>query len=140
MALYITIDSPLQMAADLPENDEAHLDAFQFIRDVPVRWDDTKIIAAEPGDYLTIARKTKGKDSWYLGAITDENSRDIAIGLDFLEPGKNYEATIYRDALTADWQANPEAYVIEKKPVNSKTKLPIHLAKGGGCAIQFIKQ
>ncbi|WP_461042033.1 glycoside hydrolase family 97 protein [Spirosoma harenae] len=140
LALYITIYSPLQMAADLPENYEKHLDAFQFIRDVPVEWDDTKIIAAEPGDYITIARKTKGKDSWYLGAITDENSRDIAIGLDFLEPGKTYQATIYRDALTADWQANPEAYVIEKKPVNSKTKLPIHLAKGGGCAIQFVKQ
>ncbi|GAB3994244.1 glycoside hydrolase family 97 protein [Spirosoma daeguense] len=140
LALFITIYSPLQMAADLPENYEPHLDAFQFIRDVPVDWDDTKIIAAEPGDYVTIARKTKGKDSWYLGAITDENSRDIAIPFDFLEPDKNYEATIYRDALTADWQANPEAYVIEKKLVNSKTLLPIHLAKGGGCAIQFIKK
>ncbi|OJW76033.1 MAG: alpha-glucosidase [Spirosoma sp. 48-14] len=140
LALYLTIYSPLQMAADLPENYEKHLDAFQFIRDVPVDWDDTKIIAAEPGDYITIARKTKGKDSWYLGAITDENSRDISVDLDFLEPGKTYEATIYRDALTADWQSNPEAYVIEKKPVNSKTRLPIHLAKGGGCAIQFLKQ
>lgn len=140
LALYITLYSPLQMAADLPENYEKHLDAFQFIRDVPVDWDDTKIIAAEPGDYLTIARKTKGKDSWFLGAISDENSRDISIDFDFLEPGKTYLATIYRDALTADWQANPEAYVIEKKPVNSKTRLPIHLAKGGGCAIQFVKQ
>ncbi|QDK83796.1 glycoside hydrolase family 97 protein [Spirosoma sp. KCTC 42546] len=140
LALYITLYSPLQMAADLPENYEKHLDAFQFIRDVPVDWDDTKIIAAEPGDYLIIARKTKGKDSWFLGAITDENSRDISIDFDFLEPGKPYEAIVYRDALTADWQANPEAYTIEKIPVNSKTRLPIHLAKGGGCAIQVKKQ
>ncbi|GAB4004175.1 glycoside hydrolase family 97 protein [Spirosoma migulaei] len=140
LALYITLYSPLQMAADLPENYEKHLDAFQFIRDVPVDWDDTKIIAAEPGDYLIIARKTKGKDSWFLGAITDENSRDISIDFDFLELGKTYEAIVYRDALTADWQANPEAYTIEKIPVNSKTRLPIHLAKGGGCAIQVKKQ
>ena len=140
LALYITLYSPLQMAADLPENYEKHLDAFQFIRDVPVDWDDTRIIAAEPGDYIAIARKTKGKDSWFLGAISDENSRELALDFDFLEPGKTYEATIYRDALTADWQANPDAYVIEKKSVNSKTRLPVHLAKGGGCAIQFVKQ
>ncbi|QMW04314.1 glycoside hydrolase family 97 protein [Spirosoma foliorum] len=137
LALYITLYSPLQMAADLPENYEKHLDAFQFIRDVPVDWDDTKIIAAEPGDYLIIARKTKGKNSWFLGAITDENSRDISIDFDFLEPGQAYEAIIYRDAATADWFANPEAYKIETIPVNSKTRLPIHLAKGGGCAIQM---
>jgi hypothetical protein len=139
LALYITIYSPLQMAADLPENYEKHLDAFQFIRDVPVDWDDTRILAAEPGDYVAISRKTKGKDSWYLGAITDENSRDLDIALDFLEPGKTYQATIYRDAPSADWDTNPEAYVIEKKSVTSKTKLPVHLAKGGGCAIQFVK-
>ena len=137
LALYITLYSPLQMAADLPENYERHLDAFQFIRDVPVDWDDTKIITAEPGDYIAIARKTKGKSSWFLGAITDENSRDLSLPLDFLEPGKTYEATLYRDAANADWQTNPEAYTIEKKQVNSQTKLPIHLAKGGGCAIQF---
>ena len=140
LALYITMYSPLQMVPDLPENYEQHLDAFQFIRDVPVDWDDTNILAAEPGDYVSIARKEKGTDSWYLGAITDENSRDMPINLAFLEPGKTYEATIYRDAPTADWQTNPEAYVIEKKAVTATTPLTIHLAKGGGCAIQFIKR
>lgn len=138
LALYVTIYSPLQMAADLPENYEKHLDAFQFIRDVPVDWDDTRIINAEPGDYITIARKTKGKASWYLGAITDETSRDFTINLSFLDPGKTYEATLYRDAPNADWDTNPEAYMIEKKTVTNQTQLPIHLAKGGGCAIQFI--
>ncbi|AUD06899.1 glycoside hydrolase family 97 protein [Spirosoma pollinicola] len=140
LALYITLYSPLQMAADLPENYEKHLDAFQFIRDVPVDWDDTKILAAEPGDYVVVARKTKGADSWFLGAITDENSRDLPLDLSFLEAGKSYEAVIYRDAPNADWETKPEAYVIEKKIVTSKTKLPIHLAKGGGCAIQFVKK
>lgn len=140
LALYITLYSPLQMAADLPENYEKHIDAFQFIRDVAVDWDDTKILAAEPGDYITIARKAKGKNEWFIGAITDENSRDQTLTLDFLEPGKTYEATLYRDAANADWDTNPEAYTIEKKQVNSKTKLPIHLAKGGGCAIRFVRQ
>ncbi|UFH57370.1 glycoside hydrolase family 97 protein [Spirosoma sp. KNUC1025] len=140
LALYITIYSPLQMAADLPENYEKHLDALQFIRDVAVDWDDTKILAAEPGDYVTIARKAKGKTDWFLGAITDENSRDQTIALDFLDPGKTYEATLYRDAANADWQTNPEAYTIEKKQVTSQTRLPIHLAKGGGCAIRLVRQ
>lgn len=140
LALYIIIYSPLQMAADLPENYEKHLDAFQFIRDVAVDWDDTKILAAEPGDYVTIVRKAKGKNDWFLGAITDENSRDQTLTLDFLDPGKTYEATLYRDAANADWDTNPEAYTIDKKQVTSKTKLPIHLAKGGGCAIRFVRQ
>jgi hypothetical protein len=140
LALYITLYSPLQMAADLPENYEKHLDAFQFIRDVPVDWDDTKVLAAEPGDYVVIARKEKGAANWYVGAITDENSRDLPLDLSFLEPGKTYDAVVYRDAPTADWKTNPEAYVIEKKPVTAKTKLTLTLAKGGGCAIQFIKK
>ncbi len=139
LALYVTLYSPLQMAADLPENYEGHLDAFQFIRDVPVDWDDTKVLAAEPGDYLTIARRAKGGDSWYVGAITDENSRNVSVPLDFLEPDNNYEAVIYRDADNADWQTNPEAYTIERERVNAKTTLPIRLAKGGGCAIRIRK-
>ncbi|MBO0949888.1 glycoside hydrolase family 97 protein [Fibrella forsythiae] len=137
LALYITLYSPLQMVADLPENYEKHMDAFQFIRDVPVDWDDSQVLAAEPGDYLMIARKTKGKDSWFVGAITDENSRTLPLSLDFLEPGKTYEATIYRDADNADWHENPEAYTIEKKRVTSKTKLNLRLANGGGFAIQL---
>ena len=139
LALYITLYSPLQMAADLPENYEKHLDAFQFIVDVPVDWDDSRTLEAEPGDYITIARKAKGKDDWYMGAITDEYARTVKITLDFLDPGQKYEATIYRDAENADWDSNPEAYTIEKKVVSAKTKLAIPLAKGGGCAIRMRK-
>ncbi|CCH52702.1 Glycoside hydrolase 97 [Fibrisoma limi BUZ 3] len=140
LALYITLYSPLQMAADLPENYEKHLDALQFIRDVPVDWDDTKVIAAEPGDYILMARKEKGLPNWYVGAITDENGRDLALPLDFLDPGRTYDAVLYRDAPNADWQTNPAAYVIEKKAVTNKTKLTLRLAKGGGCAIQFVRR
>lgn len=140
LALYVTVYSPLQMAADLPENYEKYLDAFQFIRNVPVDWDDTRIIAAEPGDYVAIARKAKGVDSWFAGAITDENPRDLTIPLDFLTAGATYEATIYRDAYNADWDTHPEAYAIEKKAVTSKDVLTIHLGKGGGCAIQLVKK
>ena len=137
LALYITMYSPLQMAADLPENYEAHMDAFQFIKDVPVDWDDTKIIAAEPGDYITIARKEKGKSNWFIGAITDENNRNSIIPLSFLDNGKKYVANIYADADNADWKTNPEAYKIEHVIVDNKTKLKIKLAAGGGAAISI---
>lgn len=137
LALFVTMYSPLQMAADLPENYEKHLDALQFIVDVPVDWDDTKILEAEPGDYLTIARKAKGKNDWYVGAITDENSRVVNLSFDFLEKNKKYEAIIYQDAENADWQTNPEAYKIEKKMLTNKSKLKIVLAKSGGCAISL---
>jgi len=137
LALYITLYSPLQMAADLPENYEAHLDAFQFIKDVAVDWDDTKILEAEPGDYVTIARKEKGKDNWFIGAVTDENSRSTSIALNFLDKGKKYLATIYADADNADWKNNPEAYKIEKFMVDSATRLQLKLAHGGGVAISL---
>ena len=114
LALYVTMYSPVQMAADIPDNYESHMDAFQFIKDVPVDWDDTKIIEAEPGDYITIARKEKGKDAWFIGAITNENSRSASVPLRFLDKGKKYIATIYRDADNADWKNNPEAYQIDK--------------------------
>jgi len=138
LALYVTIYSPLQMAADLPENYERYPDAFQFIKDVEVDWDETKIIEAEPGNYLTIARKTKGKESWFLGAITDENARNSEITLDFLTPGKKYKATIYQDGKDAHWEKNPKAYTIKTMEVTSKTKLKLILAAGGGTAISFI--
>src|SRR5260221_716090 len=138
LALYVTMYSPLQMAADLPENYEAHLDALQFIRDVAVDWDDTKILEAEPGDYIIEARKAKSKDSWFLGAITDENTRSFTETLGFLDANKKYIATIYRDADNADWKNNPEAYMIEKFIVDSKTKLRFKLAPGGGTAISFV--
>ncbi|OIN58701.1 glycoside hydrolase family 97 protein [Arsenicibacter rosenii] len=140
LADYVTMYSPLQMAGDLPENYEPHLDALQFIRDVPVDWDDTRILAAEPGDYVTIARKAKGKPNWFIGAVTDENSRTHTVALSFLEPGQAYDATIYRDADNADWKTNPAAYVVEKMPVTNQTTLTLKLAKGGGCAISIMKR
>jgi hypothetical protein len=138
LALYVTMYSPLQMAADLPENYEKHLDALQFIRDVAVDWDDTKILDAEPGDYIVEARKAKGKDSWFLGAISDENARNFNESLSFLDADKKYVATIYRDADNADWHNNPEAYVVEKFIVDGKTNLKIKLAPGGGTAISLV--
>ncbi|HEV7781600.1 MAG TPA: glycoside hydrolase family 97 protein [Chitinophagaceae bacterium] len=138
LALYVTMFSPLQMAADLPENYEAKMDAFQFIRDVAVDWDETKILEAEPGDYVVTARKAKGSSNWFLGAITDENARDFNTGLSFLDPGKKYAAVIYRDGDNADWKNNPEAYKVEKFSVDSKTILKLKLAPGGGTAISFM--
>jgi len=137
LALYITMCSPVEMAADLPENYAKHMDAFQFIKDVAVDWDDTKILEAEPGDYITIARKAKGTSDWFIGAITDENRRDSKISLSFLDKGKKYVATIYADADNADWKQNPEAYQISKYLVDANTKLNLKLAPGGGAAISI---
>ncbi len=137
LALYVTIYSPLQMAADLPENYEKHLDAFQFIKDVALDWDTTQILEAEPGDYITIARKAKGKESWFLGAITDEHARNTTIALDFLSPGEKYKAIIYEDDKTAHWENNPKAYRIRTVAVSAKSKLKLRLAPGGGTAIHF---
>lgn len=138
LALYVTMYSPLQMAADLPENYESRKDAFQFIKDVAVDWDDTKVLAAEPGDYLMIARKAKGKDDWFMGAITDESARSLETTLDFLDQDKKYVATIYRDGDKADWKNNPEDYVIERFLVDRKTKLRLKLAPGGGTAVSVV--
>ena len=137
LALYVTMYSPIQMAADLPENYEKYPDAFQFIKDVAVDWDDSKYLQAEPGDYLTIVRKAKGKQSWFLGAITDENARQTEIKLDFLTKGKKYKATIYEDAKDADWKNNPIAYTIRTIEVTSNSKIKLSLAPGGGTAISF---
>ena len=137
LALYVTMYSPLQMAADLPENYEKYSDAFQFIKDVAVDWQDSKYLEAEPGDYLTVARKTKGKETWFLGAITDENARKSEIKLDFLTKGKKYKAIVYEDAKDADWKNNPKAYKITTLEVTSKSKINLNLAPGGGTAISF---
>lgn len=139
LALYVTMYSPLQMAADLPENYERFMDAFQFIKKVAVDWDDTQVLEAEPGDYITIARKAKNSDTWFIGAITDENSRTATIDLSFLDKG-NYTATIYKDGKNAHWEKNPQSYQIETKKVKNTTVLKIKLAAGGGCAIQLEKQ
>ncbi len=137
LALYVTMYSPLQMAADLPENYERFADAFQFIKDVPVDWDDTRILEAEPGDYITIARKKKGEDEWFIGSITDENKRVSNIRLNFLDPGKNYIATIYADGEDADYETRPQSYTIKNYRVNSKSELAIPIARSGGYAIHI---
>jgi glucan 1,4-alpha-glucosidase len=137
LALYVTMYSPLQMAADLPENYQKHLDAFQFIKDVALDWNDTKILAAEPGDYIHIARKAKNKDEWYLGGITDGNKRSFTIDFSFLAPGRTYNATIYEDAADADFETNPMAYHIYKQKVTKDTKITINMARSGGYAISL---
>jgi hypothetical protein len=137
LALYVTMYSPLQMAADLPETYNKYLDAFQFIKDVAVDWDDSYILEAEPGDYITIARKAKGKDEWYVGAINDENARTAKITFEYLPKGKTYTATIYADGADAHYEKNPQSYTIKTIKVTSKTKLDQKLAPGGGCAISI---
>lgn len=137
LALYVTMYSPLQMAADLYQNYEKYPDVFQFIKDVAVDWDHTYILEAEPGDYITIARKAKGKNEWFVGGITDENSREAVIDLSFLPAGKKYQATIYADGKSADWRTNPKEYVISTRKVNHKTKLKQKLAPSGGVAISI---
>ena len=135
LALYVTMYSPLQMAADIPENYERFMDAFQFIKDVPVDWDETIYLEAEPGDFLTIARRGKGTNDWYIGCTTDEHGHDSELSFDFLEAGKKYIATIYADAKNASWDKNPQAYTITKKTITNKSKLKLHAASGGGYAI-----
>lgn len=139
LALYVTLYSPLQMAADLVENYEKHMDAFQFIKDVAVDWDDSKYLEAEPGDYITAARKAKGTNNWFVGGITDENARTANFTLDFLEPGKQYVATLYADGKDADYKENPTSYQIKKGIVTSKTKMSVKLARSGGFALSLIE-
>ena len=135
LGLYLTMYSPLQMAADLPENYEKQPTAFQFIKDVAVDWDESRYLAAEPGDYIVVARKAKGTGKWFVGGISDENAREIAISLDFLEKGKKYEATIYADGKDAHYMENPHSYTVTKKAVTAKSKMTLRLAAGGGVAI-----
>ena len=139
LALYVTLYSPLQMAADLVENYEKHMDAFQFIKDVAVDWDDSKYLEAEPGDYITAARKAKGTNNWFVGGITDENARTSNFTLDFLEPGKQYVATLYADGKDADYKENPTSYQIKKGLVTNKTKMSVKLARSGGFALSLIE-
>ena len=139
LALYVTLYSPLQMAADLVENYEKHMDAFQFIKDVAVDWDDSKYIEAEPGDYITVARKAKGTDNWFVGGITDENARTTDFTLDFLTPGKQYVATLYTDGKDADYKENPTSYRIKKGIVTAKTKISVKEARSGGFALSLIE-
>ena len=137
LALYVTMYSPLQMAADLPENYEKFMDAFQFIKDVPVDWQKSVYLEAEPGRYITIARKDKHSNDWYVGCTAHEGGHISELLLNFLDKGKKYEATIYADAKDANWKTNPKAYTITKQKVNAKTKLKLTAAQGGGYAISI---
>ena len=137
LALYLTMPSPMQMAADLPENYERFPDAFRFIEDVPVEWKDSKYLEAEPARYITVARLDKNSDDWYVGGITDGNSREAVVDFSFLPAGQKFKATIYADAPDAHWDTNPQAYQITTKTVTSKTKLKQKIAPGGGFAIRL---
>ena len=137
LALYVTLYSPLQMAADLPENYARFMDAFQFIKDVPVDWERSVYLEAAPMEYVTIARKDKHSDAWYMGSVTDKKPHDSVIKLDFLDKGRKYEATIYADGKAADYRTNPQDYTITKKTVTSKSTLKLHSAPGGGFAVSI---
>ena len=140
MALFVTMYSPLQMAADLPENYERFPDAFQFIKDVAVDWDDSKYLEAEPGRYITVARKAKGTNNWFVGCTANEDGHMANLSLDFLDPGRKYTATIYADGATAHYEKNPQAYTIKQMKVTNKTKLTLRAAAGGGFAISIMEQ
>ncbi|MGY4397582.1 alpha-glucosidase [Sphingomonas sp. UYAg733] len=137
LALYVVLYSPVHMAADLPENYEARPDAFQFVRDVPTDWETSKTLAGEIGDYIVVARQPRSGKDWFLGALTDESARKLTQPLDFLTPGKKYEAQIYRDGPGADYRTNPTALQVVKQAVTSKDSLTFDMAPGGGTAIRF---
>ena len=137
LALYVTMSSPLQMAADLPEHYEQFLDAFQFIKDVDIDWIQSKYLLAEPGDYVVVARQGKKNGQWFVGGVTDDNKRTLDVPFNFLEAGKTYEATIYADAEDADYKTNPQAYNIHTETVTADSVLPISMARGGGFAISL---
>nr|WP_257122973.1 glycoside hydrolase family 97 protein [Tannerella forsythia] len=140
LALYVTMYSPLQMAADLPENYERFMDAFQFIKDVAIDWDDSKYLEAEPGRYITVARKAKGTNNWFVGCTANEDGHLSNVSLDFLDPGRKYTATIYADAPTAHYGKNPQAHTIKQMKVTNKSKLTLRAASGGGYAISIMEQ
>ena len=140
LALYVTMSSPLQMAADLPEHYAQFMDAFQFIKDVDIDWIQSKYLLAEPGEYVVVARQGKKKGQWFCGGVTDDNKRTLDVPMNFLEPGKTYEATIYADAENADYKENPQAYSITRKDVTASDVLSMTMARGGGFAISFIEK
>jgi alpha-glucosidase len=137
LALYVTLYSPLQMAADIPENYERFADAFKFIEDVAIDWDESRYLEAEPGEYITIARRAKGTGDWYVGCTAGDDGHSSDITFDFLEKGKKYVATIYADAKDANWETNPQAYTIRKGVMTSKSRLKLRAASGGGFAISI---
>jgi alpha-glucosidase len=138
LALYVVIYSPIQMAADLPENYEANPKTFKFIMDVAVDWEDTRMLAGDIGDLAVFARKQRGASTWFLGAVGDENERHVDVALDFLDPGKRYRAEIYRDGDDADYRINPRSIVIEQRIVTASDRLAMRIAPGGGAAVRFV--
>ena len=137
LALYVTLYSPLQMAADVPEHYEQYMDVFRFIKEVAVDWDESRYLLAEPGDLIVIARRAKGSSEWFVGGVTDENRRTAEFSFDFLDPEKSYVATLYADAPDADYRTNPEAYTIRTGKVTAKSKLKVEMAPGGGFALSI---
>ena len=137
LAEYVVLYSPVQMAADLPENYARYPDAFQFIRDVPTDWEESIALAGEVGDYVVFARRERGGDDWYLGGVTDESPRSLSVSLAFLDAGRDYTATIYRDGDGADWRTKPNDYVVEQRNVNRGQSIELNLAAGGGVAIRI---
>jgi alpha-glucosidase len=140
LALYVVLFSPLHMAADLPKNYEAHPDAFQFIKDVPTTWSETTVIDAAIGDHVTIARKDRNSEDWYLGAKTNGSARTVRVPLDFLAEDTSYTAEIYRDGAKAGWKSNPMNYEIETRTMEAGDTLQLQLAPGGGAAVRFAPQ
>jgi hypothetical protein len=138
LALYLVMWGPLQMAADLPENYAKYNDAFQFIRDVACDWSDSKYLEAEPGDYITVARKAKGTNNWFVAGKCDEHGHVAKVNFNFLDKGRKYEAIIYADAKNADYKNNPKAYKITKRIIKRGDKLTLTEAPGGGFAISLI--
>ena len=138
LALYVTMYSPLQMAADLPEHYQKYMDAFQFIKDVAVDWDESKYLSAEPGEFIVAARKEKGGERWFVGGVTNGDARTMPVAFDFLDAGRKYVATVYADAKDADYEKNPEKYVITKGLVTSKDAVKMYMARGGGFAISLV--
>lgn len=139
LALYLTMYSPMQMVADVPESYERFADAFEFIKQVPVDWDHSLYLEAEPGDYITVARCAKHTGDWYVGSTVDENGHRSVLKLNFLEPHTQYIATVYADAKDANWDTNPQAYIIKKGVVDAKSVVDIASASGGGFAISIVK-
>jgi alpha-glucosidase len=137
LALYVVLYSPLQMAADLPESYAERPAALRFIRDVAVDWDTTRVLAGRIGDYVAVARKTRGRDEWFVGAVTDEQGRALAVPLDFLPRGRRYVAEVYADGPGAHWRDNPDPVAVSRRPVDAGTRLAMVLAPGGGQAVRI---
>jgi alpha-glucosidase len=140
LALYVVLYSPLQMAADLPENYAARMDAFQFIKDVAADWEHSLALQGEVGEFVVMARQARGSDTWFLGAVSDGAERELAVPLGFLDPGVTYTAEIYADGADAHWERNPYAFTIEKRPMRKGDTLPLWLAASGGAAVRFVPQ